>query len=68
MHVKGLGVEVETSLPQLNRKLFMEVIVTDDGMVNFNYVFAGMSPNGSIVNVYLLGSKTFPEVDSTLKF
>jgi hypothetical protein len=42
------------------------VIVTD-GIVNFNWAFAGMSPKGSIMNVYLLGSKTLPEVVATVK-
>jgi hypothetical protein len=67
VHVKGFGSGLVTSLPQLYRKVLSAVIVTVYSIVNFNWAFAGMSPKGSIMNVYLLGSKTLPEVVATVK-
>lgn len=64
MHDKGLGVAVDTSLPHPCRKVVGEVSVTVDGIVILKTLFAGMSPKGSIVKVYLLGCRTLPDDDA----
>jgi len=67
VHDRGFGVAVDTSLPHPCRKVFDDVRVTVDGIVILRTLFTGISPRGSILNVYLLGYNTLPDEDAIVK-
>jgi hypothetical protein len=67
VQLKGFGIAEDTSLPQPCRNVLRAVIVTVYGIFILNSEFSGMSPEGSIVKEYLLGTRTLPEVDDTVK-
>lgn len=67
VHDRGFLIAVDTSVPHSCRKSFGDVRVTVYGIVILKTLFAGISPRGSIVNVYLLGCNTLPDDDAIVK-